>query len=103
MDNGFRWLTVNPPEQPDLEIALMKVEPGPMMPEDRATTIKKLLAEGAISGGVLGTDDCHKTYEELKAKGVEFTQPPMDRFYAVEALFKDNSGNWFSLSQEKKR
>jgi predicted enzyme related to lactoylglutathione lyase len=47
---------------------------------------------------VFATADCKKTYEELKAKGVEFSQPPTERFYGMEALMKDNSGNWFSLS-----
>jgi hypothetical protein len=42
---------------------------------------------------------CRKTYEELKAKSVEFLQPPTEGFYGVEALLKDDSGNWFSMTQ----
>ena len=55
-----------------------------------------------FTAGVLKTDDCRKTYEELKANGVEFVQEPQDRFYGIEALMKDNSGNWFSMTQHKK-
>jgi catechol 2,3-dioxygenase-like lactoylglutathione lyase family enzyme len=100
MDNGFRWLTVGPKGQPDLQIILMKVD-GPNMPPDVGATLKALLEGGKLGGGVLNTADCRKTYDELKAKGVEFSQPPADRFYGVEAIMKDNSGNWFSLTQPK--
>ena len=99
MDNGFRWLTVNPKGQPDLEIALMPTTPGPMMDQETSDMLRTLISKGAIGSGVLETADIHKTYEELKAKGVEFSSPPTERFYGIEALFKDNSGNWFSLSQ----
>ncbi len=100
MDNGFRWLTVGPKTQPDLNIILMKVDGSNMKPEI-AAALKGILAEGKLGAGVLEVDDCHKTYEELIAKGVEFIQPPMERFYGVEALMKDNSGNWFSMTQRK--
>jgi hypothetical protein len=52
-----------------------------------------------LGSGVLETADCKTTYEELKAKGVEFSQPPVERFYGIEALLKDNSGNWFSMTE----
>jgi catechol 2,3-dioxygenase-like lactoylglutathione lyase family enzyme len=96
--DGFRWLTVGPPEQPDLEIMLGV--PGPPMysPEDAATVLG-LLDKGVLSGGVLETDDCRRTYEELKAKGVTFLQEPAERPYGIEAVFRDDSGNWFSLTQ----
>jgi catechol 2,3-dioxygenase-like lactoylglutathione lyase family enzyme len=100
MDTGFRWLTVGPKTQPDLSLILMQVD-GPNMPEDVARAMKQFLQEGKIGGGVLQTADCRKTYEELKAKGVEFLKPPQDQFYGVEALMKDNSGNWFSLTEPK--
>jgi len=99
MDGGFRWLTVTPKGQPDLEIALMPSGPGPMMDQETSDMLRTLIGKGALGSGVLQTADIHKTYEELKAKGVEFSQPPTERFYGIEALFKDNSGNWFSLSQ----
>jgi catechol 2,3-dioxygenase-like lactoylglutathione lyase family enzyme len=100
MDNGFRWLTVSPKGQPDLQIILMKVD-GPNIPPDVAKALSGLLAQGKINGGVLQTSDCRKTYEELKAKGVEFLSPPKEQFYGVEAIIKDDSGNWFSLTEPK--
>jgi catechol 2,3-dioxygenase-like lactoylglutathione lyase family enzyme len=99
MDNGFRWLTVGPKGQPDLEIALMPTSPSPMMDQETCDALRALIRKGALGSGVLETADIHKTYEELKARGVEFSQAPTERFYGIEALFKDNSGNWFSLSQ----
>ncbi len=101
MDNGFRWLTVGPKTQPDLEIILMAVQESPMFSGEKVAALRKLVESGGLSGGVLDVDDCHKTYEELKAKGVQFMQPSADRFYGIEALFKDNSGNWFSMCQRK--
>jgi catechol 2,3-dioxygenase-like lactoylglutathione lyase family enzyme len=100
MDNGFRWLTVSPKGQPDLQIILMKVD-GPNMQPEVATTLRGLLAGGKLNGGVLQTSDCRKTYEELKAKGVEFLSPPKEQFYGIEAILKDNSGNWFSMTEPK--
>lgn len=100
MDNGFRWLTVGAKGQPDLQIILMKVD-GPNMQPDVAATLRDLLARGKLGGGVLQTSDCRKTYEELKAKGVEFVSPPKEQFYGVEAIVKDNSGNWFSMTEPK--
>jgi catechol 2,3-dioxygenase-like lactoylglutathione lyase family enzyme len=94
---GFRWLTVGPPDQPDLEIILAAVGMG--HDPDTAEQIRGLVAKGALGAGVMGTDDCQKTYEELSARGVVFTQEPARRPYGIEALFRDDSGNWFSLSQ----
>ena len=100
MDNGFRWLTVGPKTQPDLNLILIKVD-GPNIKPEVAKTLRDLLERGILSGGVLHTSDCRKTYEELRTKGVEFIQPPTERFYGVEALMKDNSGNWFSMTETK--
>jgi catechol 2,3-dioxygenase-like lactoylglutathione lyase family enzyme len=100
MGNGFRWLTVSPKGQPDLQIILMKVD-GPNMKPEAASAIRQLLEQGKLNGGVLQTSDCRKTYEELSAKGVEFLSPPKEQFYGVEAILKDNSGNWFSMTQPK--
>jgi catechol 2,3-dioxygenase-like lactoylglutathione lyase family enzyme len=100
MDNGSRWLTVSPKGQPDLQIILMKVD-GPNMQADVAAALRGLLAQGKLNGGVLQTSDCRTTYEELKAKGVEFLSPPKEQFYGVEAILKDNSGNWFSMTEPK--
>ncbi len=100
MDNGFRWLTVSPKGQPELEIVLMKVD-GPNIKPQASAAIKQLLELGALGAGVMTTADCRKTHEELTAKGVEFKSPPKEQFYGVEATFRDDSGNWFSLSQPK--
>ena len=100
MDNGFRWLTVSPKGQPDLQVILMQVD-GPNMELDVAKAIHTLLTQGKLNGGVLQTSDCRATYEELKAKGVEFPSPPKEQFYGVEAILKDDSGNWFSMTEPK--
>ncbi len=95
----FRWLTVGPKGQPDLEIVLMAIQPSPYMDEATCATLRGLVEKGAMSAGVFATADCRKTYEELKAKGVEFVQPPTERPYGIEALMKDDSGNWYSMTQ----
>jgi catechol 2,3-dioxygenase-like lactoylglutathione lyase family enzyme len=102
MGNGFRWLTVSPKTQPELEIALMKIQEGPMCDAERAATLKQLVKDGAFCVGVFETSDCRSTYNELTAKGVEFMSPPEEKFYGIEAVGKDNSGNWFSMSQPLK-
>ena len=96
--DGFRWLTVSPHDQPDLEFSLLKPGP-PMHDEETGAQIRALVAKGAIGGGVWETDDCKATYDELSAKGVEFLQEPAERPYGIEAVFRDDSGNWFSLTQ----
>jgi catechol 2,3-dioxygenase-like lactoylglutathione lyase family enzyme len=101
MDGGFRWLTVGPPSQPDLEIVLMEPKAGPMFDEEAAQAIRTMLKKGVLGSGVFQVDDCQKTYEELKKKGVQFAGAPEDRFYGVEAIMKDGLGNWFSMTQPK--
>jgi catechol 2,3-dioxygenase-like lactoylglutathione lyase family enzyme len=100
MDNGFRWLTVSLKGQPDLQIILMQVD-GPNMQPEAAKAIRELLRGGKLNGGAFQTSDCRKTYEELKSKGVEFLSPPKEQFYGIEAVMKDNSGNWFSMTEPK--
>lgn len=102
MDNGFRWLTVGPKAQPDLEIVLMPVGAGQDMDAETAERIRGLLEKGAMGVGVFETDDIHRDYAEWSAKGVHFVSPPKEQFYGIEALVRDNSGNWFSLTQRKK-
>jgi len=98
----FRWLTVGPKGQPDLEIVLMKIGSNSGSDEESSRQLRSLLEKGALgAGGVFNTADCIKTYEELSARGVEFLAPPEDKFYGIEAIFKDNSGNHFSLTQPK--
>ena len=89
---GFRWLTLTPPDQPELEISLIDPDMTPLSPELSAQ-VKDLLAAGALSGPILGTDDCRRTFEELSARGVEFTEEPNERFYGIDAAFRDPSGN----------
>jgi catechol 2,3-dioxygenase-like lactoylglutathione lyase family enzyme len=101
MGSGKRWLTVTPPEQPELEITLMLVDDGMMFNKDSAEKMRELVRSGTFGFGVFECEDLRATYEELKAKGVEFTKPPTEEFYGYEALFKDDSGNWFSLGQKK--
>lgn len=101
MENGFRWLTVTPPEQPDLEIALLPPLAGGGMGYDEETrnAFRILLEKGALGAGVLHTPDCRATYEELKAKGVQFKGEPKEQFYGIEAIITDGQGNWFSMTQ----
>jgi len=101
MGPGMRWVTVGPPDQPGFEIVLMEPKAGMMLDEETANQIKALVAKGVLGAGVFETKNCQATYEELQKKGVEFMGPPEDKFYGIEAIFKDNSGNWFSLSQHK--
>jgi predicted enzyme related to lactoylglutathione lyase len=96
---GFRWLTVAPKAQPQLQMVLMPVAPSPMMDAATAATLRSLVEKGAFGCGVLETDDCQATYEDLSKKGVQFRGPPVQRPYGLEAVLKDNSGNWFSLVQ----
>ena len=98
--SDFRWLTVGPKEQPDLEIVLLKPG-GPMFDEETVKRIFELQDRGAMGAGVFHTKDCRKTFAELKAKGVQFMSEPQERPYGVEATFKDDSGNWFSLTQQQ--
>ena len=101
MGPGMRWLTVCPPEQPDLEITLMPIEDGMMFKNGAAEQMRELVKKGTFGFGVFECDNLLVTYEELKANGVEFTKKPTQEFYGFEALFKDDSGNWFSLGQKK--
>ena len=97
MGKDTRWLTVSPPEQPEIEIVLFPITVGKMFPKETADTMTELIKKGTFGCGVFECNDIYATYEELKAKGVEFMKPPKEEFYGTEALFKDDSGNWFSL------
>jgi catechol 2,3-dioxygenase-like lactoylglutathione lyase family enzyme len=102
MENGFRWLTVSPPAQPDLEIALLSPLQGGMgFDEETKNAFKVLLEKEALGAGVLYTPDCRATYEELKEKGVVFKSGPKEQFYGIEAVITDGVGNWFSMTQPK--
>ena len=84
MDNGFRWLTVSPKGQRGLQIVLVPTAPSPMMSEETSDALRSLIRKGTLGAGVFQTPDCQKTYEDVKAKGVEFAQPPAERFYGIE-------------------
>jgi catechol 2,3-dioxygenase-like lactoylglutathione lyase family enzyme len=98
---NFRWLTVSPKTQPDLRIVLYGLAPSVFMGEDNVSALKKLVEAGAIGAGVLETDDIQREYEELSAKGVKFRGPPKEQPYGIEAVFQDDSGNYWSLGQSR--
>jgi len=95
MGEGFRWVTVNHPRQPELELTL--VTPGPPLDSEGADFIRRQLGKGQLGGLGLRVDDCRKTHAELSAKGVVFLQEPAARPYGMEAVMRDNSGNWLVL------
>ena len=97
----FRWLTMKIKAQPGFEIILMEPKAGMMLDEESAAQLRLLLDKGVLGGGVFDADDIHKTYNELKGRGVEFKGPPTTQSWGTATVMKDNSGNWFSLSQEK--
>jgi catechol 2,3-dioxygenase-like lactoylglutathione lyase family enzyme len=99
MGEGFRWVTVTHPSQPELEVTLMT--PGPPLDPDAADFIRRQLEKGQMGGLGLRVDDCRKTYEDLTAKGVTFLQEPSERPYGVEAVMRDVSGNWMVLVEPK--
>jgi catechol 2,3-dioxygenase-like lactoylglutathione lyase family enzyme len=95
----FRWLTVGPPGQPDVAIVLMAIPGPPMIDEATRQQIADLTAKGFAGTVFLTTDDCQASYEELAAKGVEFTETPERRPYGIDAGFRDPSGNSLRLTQ----
>jgi catechol 2,3-dioxygenase-like lactoylglutathione lyase family enzyme len=101
-DLGFmRWLTVNLPGQPDRELLLEK--PGPPVHDDAtAEQIRELVTKGAMGmAGIFRVDDIHKTYEDLRAKGVEFTEEPTERDYGIDCGLRDPFGNHIRIGQPK--
>jgi catechol 2,3-dioxygenase-like lactoylglutathione lyase family enzyme len=100
LDNGMRWLTVRPPASSGQEFLLMDPSAS-MLDDESAKLVRELLAKGSFSPGVMSTDDCQGDYEKLSALGVQFLQPPAERPYGIEAILRDDSGNWFSFTQRK--
>ena len=96
---NFRWLTVGPAGQPDFAIVLMAIPGPPVMDPETAEQVRSLMAKGFAGAVFLTTDDCHASYEELKARGVEFTEQPEDRPYGIDSGFRDPSGNSIRLTQ----
>lgn len=95
----FRWVTVKHPSQPELEVHLST--PSAPLPDYLIEAMRRAQDEGGLPGVGLKVDDCRKTYEELASKGVEFIQEPAERPYGVEALMRDNSGNWLVLVEPR--
>ena len=98
LDNGMRWMTVRPPGSDGQQFVLMDPAHS-MLDQQTAELVRALVAKGALSPGVMSTSDCRGDYEALVKRGVEFTQPPVERPYGIEAVLRDDSGNWFSLTQ----
>jgi catechol 2,3-dioxygenase-like lactoylglutathione lyase family enzyme len=95
---NFRWLSVRVPGQ-DVSITLMAIPGPPVFDEETRESIHKLLATGASGGLFFATDDAQKSYDELKNRGVEFTQEPTEQPYGIDAGFRDVSGNHFRMAQ----
>lgn len=96
----FRWLSVGPPSQPEVEIVLEAVGMG--RPADR-TTLQGLLAKGSLSGVIFLTDDIDATFEKIRASGAEVLQEPIEQPYGVrDCAFRDPSGNMLRFSQQIK-
>lgn len=99
--NGdYRWLTVQYPGQPTFQLGLFKPQP-PTVDEATAERLNEAVAKGAMPPLVLVVDDCRKTYQEFRARGVEFTQEPVERYGSVDASFRDPSGNGWKLIQAR--
>jgi predicted enzyme related to lactoylglutathione lyase len=96
---NFRWLTVGPAGQPDVSIALMGIPGPPVMDVETADQVRSLMAKGFAGTVFLTTDDCQASYEELKGRGVEFSEPPEDRPYGIDSGFRDPSGNSIRITQ----
>ena len=95
----FRWLTVGPAGQPDISIVLMAIPGPPLMDPETTEEVRNLVAKGFAGAVFLTTDDCRAAYEDLKARGVEFTEPPEERPYGIDSSFRDPSGNHIRLTQ----
>ena len=96
---NFRWLTVGPIGQPEVSIVLMAIPGPPIMDADTAEQVRTLMAKGFAGTVFLTTDDCQASYEELKGRGVEFSEPPEDRPYGIDSGFRDPSGNSIRVTQ----
>jgi catechol 2,3-dioxygenase-like lactoylglutathione lyase family enzyme len=96
---GFRWLTVGPVGQPDIEIVLMAIPGAPMLDDATGAAVRDLTGKGMTGTVFLSTDDVHKEYAELTARGVEFVDAPMEMPYGIDSSFRDPSGNQFRLTQ----
>jgi catechol 2,3-dioxygenase-like lactoylglutathione lyase family enzyme len=100
--NGdYRWLTVQHPDQPSFQLGLYKPGP-PVLDAKTAETLSEIVAKGAMPPLVLVVDDCREAYKRMHARGVEFTQEPVDRYGSVDASFRDPSGNGWKMIEARK-
>ena len=96
---NFRWLTVGPPGQEDIAIVLMAIPGEPVMDAETGEQVRAVMAKGFAGALFLTTEDCRASYEELKSRGVEFTDAPEERPYGIDCGFRDPSGNALRLTQ----
>ncbi|HWD73657.1 MAG TPA: VOC family protein [Solirubrobacteraceae bacterium] len=96
---NFRWLVVGPPGQDDVGIVLMAIPGPPAFEPETVDLINAVMAKGVAGTAFLTTDDCRKSFEELRSRGVEFVEEPEDRPYGIDAGFRDPSGNHLRLTQ----
>jgi catechol 2,3-dioxygenase-like lactoylglutathione lyase family enzyme len=96
---NFRWLTVGPQAQPDIAVALMAIPGPPVMDGETAGQVRTLMGKGVAGTIFLTTDDVQAAYEELKGRGVEFSEQPEERPYGIDSAFRDPSGNNIRLTQ----
>ncbi|MBV9098488.1 MAG: VOC family protein [Frankiaceae bacterium] len=95
---GFRWVTLSPPNQPDVEIVL--VEPYAGHSKEDGDTIATLLAKGSLNAVIFATDDVDKAFESIRAAGAEVLQEPIDQPYGVrDCAFRDPAGNMIRINQ----
>jgi predicted enzyme related to lactoylglutathione lyase len=96
---NFRWLTVSPPDQPDIAVVLMAIPGPPVMDSETAEQVRTLMSKGFAGTIFLTTDDVRADYEELKGRGVDFTEEPEERPYGIDSAFRDPSGNNIRMTQ----
>lgn len=94
---GMRWLTVLAPG--GVEIVLSPVDGSVVHDPDGPAFLRDMLARGLNAGGILTVDDCRASYDELRGRGVEFSEEPTEHFYGVDAAFRDPSGNQWRMTQ----
>ena len=96
---NYRWLTVGPPGQADVSVLLNAIPGPPIVDEVTAEQIRSVMAKGWGGNVLLTTDDVQRDFEELSARGIEFTEAPEERPYGIDSAFRDPSGNQFRLTQ----
>jgi predicted enzyme related to lactoylglutathione lyase len=96
---NFRWLAVSPPDQLDVSLVLMAIPGPPVMDAATADQVRALMGRGYAGTLFLTTEDCQAAYEDLRGRGVEFSEAPSERPYGLDAAFHDPSGNSIRLAQ----